>query len=233
MELRKTALRVLIVSIVASGTLAIAALVAGEFGPVQAKILLSALATSGASLCGMACGAAWDQQRWRRLAAGGLGLVLATLALTLVAFWVEPEPIQTWMNFVATGWIFSVAAAHACLVGLARTDRLLEWIRAGAIVMAIALAILLTVALWTDIDENNDAYFRTIGVVAVLMLVGSLSLPVMTKLRALPDAPALEPANADDPGTRVMCPGCGHVQTAALGQIRCAGCDAIFRIEFA
>jgi len=191
MELRQTALRLLIISIVVSGALAIAALVTGEFGQLQAKVLLSALATSGASICGMACGAAWDQERWRPAALAGLGLVAVTLAITLFAFWVEPEPITTWMNTVATGWFLSIAAAHASLLGLARTDRLLGWVRTSSIALGFALAIGLALPIWSRAYDDNVTYFRGLGVIGVLMLTGSLSLPVAARLRVLPanDAP--------------------------------------------
>lgn len=228
MELRKTALRLLIVSIVVSGALAIAALVTGEFGQLQTKVLLSALATSGASICGMACGAAWDQQRWRQAALGGLALVLFTLTITLLALWVEPEPINTWMKTVATGWLLAVAAAHASLLGLARTDRLLGWVRMSSIALGFALAIGIALPIWSTIYQDDSAYFRGLGVVGVLMLTGSLSLPVAARLKGL--RAANEP-NTDAPDTRVMCPACAHVQSAPLGHIRCEHCGAHYRIE--
>ncbi len=228
MELRKTALRLLIISIVISGALAIAALVTGEFGRLQAKVLLSALATSGASICGMACGAAWDQGRWRPAARGGLGVVLVTLTITLFAFWIEPEPINTWMNTVATGWFLSVAAAHASLLGLARTDRLLAWVRTSSIVLGFALAIGLALPIWSTVFQDNLPYFRGLGVVGVLMLTGSLSLPVAARLRGLR---AADETNTADPGTRVMCPACSHVQSAPLGHVQCAHCGAGYRTE--
>jgi len=228
MELRKTALRLLIVSIVISGALAIAALVTGEFGPLQAKVLLSALATSGASICGMACGAAWDQHRWQKAALGGLGLIVVTLAVTLFAFWVEPEPIDTWMKTVATGWLLSVAAAHASLLGLARTDRLLGWIRTSSITLGFALAIGIALPIWSTVFEDNLPYFRGLGVVGVLMLTGSLSLPVAARLRTLP---ATDETGTDDADTRVMCPACSHIQSAPLGHVRCEHCGAGYRTE--
>jgi hypothetical protein len=229
MEVRKTALRLLIASIVISGTLAIMALVTGEFGRLQAQVLLSALATSGASICGMACGAAWDQKRWRSAALGGLGTVLLTLTITLIAVWFEPDPIETWMKVVATGWLFSVAAAHASLLGLARTDELLGWVRFSSVALGFVLAFGITLPIWSSTFEDNTGYFRGLGVVGVLMLTGSLSLPVAARLRGLPD-------NSEPPGdlaTQVMCPSCGHVQSTPLGLVECASCGARFRIELA
>lgn len=228
MELRKSALRLLIISIVISGALAIAALVTGEFGRLQAKVLLSALATSGASICGMACGAAWDQGRWRPAALGGLGVVLVTLTITLFAFWIEPEPINTWMNTVATGWLLSVAAAHASLLGLARTDRLLAWVRTSSIVLGFVLAIGIALPIWSTVYQDNNAYFRGLGVVGVLMLTGSLGLPVAARLKGLR---AADEPDTDAPDTRVMCPACAHVQATALGRIRCIQCGTEFRLE--
>jgi hypothetical protein len=232
-QLQKISLRLLILSIVASGGLAIAALLAGEFGSLQAKILLSALAVSGASICGMACGAAWDRRRWPGPALGGIALVLLTLIATLIGFWFEPEPIDPWMKCVATGWLFSVAAAHACLLGLTRTDATLAWVRAAAIALGFTLAVGVALPVWTDIAANETPYFRGVGVVGVLMLVASLSLPVVARLRNLPSPAA---AAAPSPGSKtalanVMCPRCGQVRSAALGIVECDACGVRFRIE--
>jgi len=230
MEIRKVALRLLIASIVVSGVFAIAALVSGEFGRLQARVLLSALATSGASICGMACGAAWDRGRWQGLARTGIAMTVLTLALTLFAIWVEPEPIETWMRWVATGWFFSIATAHGCLLALARTDRTLARVRIVSLLLGFLLAAGISLPVWEAPFAQNDDYFRGLGVIAVLMLMGSLSLPVVAKLRSLP-----EPAAAEDASTtlqtQVMCPACGHVQSAALGAVHCAGCGARYRIE--
>ena len=230
MEVRKVALRLLVASIVVSGLFAIAALVSGEFGRLQAKVLLSALATSGASICGMACGAAWDRGRWRGLASAGIALVLLTLALTLLAFWVEPEPIDTWMKWVGTGWFFSIATAHGCLLALARTDATLARVRITSLLLGFLLAGGISVPLWDLAFADDDVYFRGLGVVAVLMLMGSLSLPVVARLRALP-APAPQDAASASPEAKVMCPACGHVQSAVLGRVSCNGCGARFRVE--
>lgn len=228
MEIRKAALWLLIASIVVSGVLAIVALVSGEFGNLQAKVLLSALATAGASICGMACGAAWDRGRWRGLAIGGIAITVATLTINLVAFWVEPEPIETWMRWVGTGWLFAVATAHACLLGLARTDAMLARVRATSLLLGYALAAGVTLPLWNASFAESDAYFRWLGVIAVLMLMGSLGLPVLGRLRAVPAANPGPGAAPEAP--RLMCPACGHVQSARLGRVRCAACATRYRV---
>lgn len=184
--MRRLALRFLIASIVVSGVAAIVVLVSGEMSTLHAKVLLSALSTSGASILGMACGAAWDRDRWRRLAIVGVGLTGVTLALTLFAFWVEPEPIETVMRWVGSGWLISTAFAHGALLSLARTDRLLAAIRTAALVLGFALALGIVFLVWSFVDDANEAYFRGLGVVGVLMLMGSLSLPVLGRLRDLP-----------------------------------------------
>jgi hypothetical protein len=225
MEIRKAALRLLIVSIVVSGVLAIAVLVMPETGRLAAKVLLSALATSGASICGMACGAAWDRGRWKSVALGGLVITGITLTVTLISFWVEPEPIETWMKFVGSSWVFSAAAAHICLLALAPDEPLLDRIRMGTVLAAVLLAAGISLPIWSE-DFQNEPYQRGVGVVAVLLLMGSLSLPILARLRTLPDR------EGDVPGTAPrMCPACSHVQTAPLGTIECEQCGARYRVE--
>ena len=229
MEVRRAALWLLIASIVVSGGLAILALVSGEFGNLQAKVLLSALATAGASICGMACGVAWDRGHWRGLAVGGIAITLATLLLNLIAFWFEPEPIETWMRWVGTGWLFAIATGHACLLGIARTDALLARVRLGSLTLGYLLAAGIALPLWNAGLADQETYFRWLGVVAVLMLMGSLSLPIAGRLRGLnadEGAPAGPAASC-----RLMCPRCGHVQSGQLGPARCAACDTRYRVE--
>ena len=225
--MRSLALKFLIVSIVVSGLAAIFVLLSGEMTRLHAKVLISAIATSAASIGGMACGAAWDRGRWRQFATVGVGVTLGTLALTLIAIWPEPEPIDTLMKWVATGWIISTAFAHGALLGLAATDRLLAAIRMSALVLGFGLAIGLVLPLWEYVAETNEAYFRGLGVIGVLMVMGSLSLPILGRLRGLPaEDETLATASA-----KVMCPRCGSLQEGPLGAYQCAECGARFRVE--
>jgi uncharacterized protein (DUF983 family) len=230
-ELRKAALRLLILSIGVSGVLAIVALVSGEFGNLQAKVLLSALATAGASICGMACGAAWDADRWRELAVAGIVVIVATLLLTLFNFWVEPEPIDLWMKCAGTGWLLGIATGHGCLLGMARADGLLARIRMASLGLGYLLAAGLALPLWEVSFTDNETYARWVGVIAVLMLMGSLSLPVAGRLRSLREQETPSVAAPIDQPTRTMCPACGHVQRADLGSVRCEKCGARYRVE--
>lgn len=232
MELRKAALRVLIGSIVVSGLFAIGALVNGEFGRLQAQVLLSAIATSGASILGMACGAAWDRDRWRWLAGTGLGLALTALGITLVAVWVEPEPVETVMRWVASSWLVAVAVSHGSLLSLVRVDRVTEPIRGSAVVLGFLLSAGIVWIVWTDPPFSETAYYRALGVIGVLMSMGSLSLPVLSRLRSLP-GPTGPPEEASDAPTTpwLLCPACGHRQRSRLGRVRCDDCGTTYRVE--
>ncbi len=58
--LEKWALKVLIVSVGTSALLGVIALLTGEFGESQVKVLFTAMTVAGASIIGLACGAALE-----------------------------------------------------------------------------------------------------------------------------------------------------------------------------
>ena len=110
--MRQTALRVLIGSVVVSALLGIWALLVGDFGEFEGKVLLTSLCISGASLLAMACAAAWDKGPLPLLPRAGMGLSVAGFAYLIVLIWAEAKSVEAWKT-AATLLIFATAAAHA------------------------------------------------------------------------------------------------------------------------
>ena len=66
-QLKRLFLYLLIASVCLSAILGIAALLSGSFGWVQVRILLTTVVLTGASICGLGCGALWERGRLRPL----------------------------------------------------------------------------------------------------------------------------------------------------------------------
>src|SRR5436190_10088465 len=93
---KKTALWLLIASVVVSALLGIWAILSGNFGELQARVLLTTLTITGASVIGLACGAYWETGRMRWLPL--LGIILAIFAATMIiiGIWFEPKGDFLW-----------------------------------------------------------------------------------------------------------------------------------------
>jgi peptidoglycan/LPS O-acetylase OafA/YrhL len=87
--MKRWTLRLLVASIAISGLFGIWALVFGEFGEVQARVLWTSLCVTGATLFISACALAWE--RYRRDVAPLLGILAALIGYGMLALavWVD------------------------------------------------------------------------------------------------------------------------------------------------
>ncbi|MHC4931506.1 MAG: hypothetical protein ACYTGV_04875, partial [Planctomycetota bacterium] len=110
--MKRLALRLLIVSVGISAILGIYALLVGDFGELEVRILLTSLSVSGASILSMACGVAWERDRLGFLPRAGVLLAVASCALTVVGIWAEINEEEFW-KCVGSATIVAVALAHS------------------------------------------------------------------------------------------------------------------------
>lgn len=178
-SVKKLFLYSLIVSVCASAFLGIIAIVSGNFGDLQAKVLLTSLTISGASLAGFCCGAAFETHRVRHFAAAGILLVAVAAVLILVGTWGEVSWDDYWKS-AATVSIFATGFAHLCLLQLARLSRRYQWTLWAAYVLIFGLCTIISVMLWGDVDD--DLMFRIMGINAILVGTVSLLIPIFHRL---------------------------------------------------
>jgi len=174
----------LVVSLCVTGAIAIATLLFAEFDDTAARILGTTALLSLASLLALPAGALLDQGRarplaWAVIAASAAGFVVAVFAL-----WADPE--QEWARIWKVALTLGLAAgagaqaaASTSRVGEGDSARLraLYWI---AIVLASALAVLIAVAAWAEVD--SPGYFRFLGATAVAAVLASLLQPILRRM---------------------------------------------------
>jgi hypothetical protein len=208
----------------AAGIFALLAGGSGGIGESETRILLTTLTISVAGFILLPCVIAVE--------AGSLGSppVLPALAgltsivgfgMLIVGIWTEPADDDAW-RMTASVIVVGAAGSFACLLSLARS-RSIAWLRTLAYALVLLLATELLVGIWGHIDSDS-AFWRAIGVTAILLLAASLLLPVMQRgggrtAEALLDAVA-------------YCPRCGAAIDAAESTARCPRCDARFRVEY-
>ena len=178
----------LIGSVAASAFLAILAIVF-DLDRWGAKALFSALTIAAASVCGLACGAYLESARNRvlplsgvALATVGVALAMAAAAAVLLIIWAELDLDEHEMLWKTTGTlcVFAVAAAHLCLLSMARLAARFEWSLVVACIVILFVAALLTIMMWFDIGD--EGMFRLL--VAAVILDGAITtvIPIFHRL---------------------------------------------------
>jgi len=164
-----------------SALIAIGALLSGDFGSTQIKVILTTLTISGASICAMACSAFVEKRG--RSAIGVLGIVCAAIAagLTIGGIWGEFSSELYWKSTVTT-IIASISLAHSLLLFIPALAPNYRWTQGALSLTAAILAGMILVAVWGEI--SGAGYYRVLGVVAVLVVLLTLIVPICARLGA-------------------------------------------------
>jgi hypothetical protein len=198
---RKGAIYGIIVSFSAAALVGIIALLSGDFGETQGRIILTTLLMGGTSITAL-CHLAIADRAMRLV--GFVGLAASTIALVtgLVLIWRDwnLEGFEDWLKAFATAGVLAVSFAHANLL-LLLAGRRRQIIRIGlmvTLVMIAAVAIMITLPILSEGNipgyENEEWYWRLFGVVGILDVLGTVVVPVLAIF--VKDAPAVAVANA-------------------------------------
>ena len=224
MKLKRMALLTLIASVGLSAALGVYALLVGDFREFELKILFTSLAVSAASILAMSCAAAYERGRLGYLPLAGATLALAGCGGCVLGIWFEFDYDPAWQT-VLTATFFAIAAAHVCLLSLARLEARFRWAFLLGATCAALLAVQLSVLVWAELFDEEWSW-RSLGVVAIVLAATTIAVPLLHRISSLP----LKETSGDAPRLRA-CPACGAELDAPVGVIRCAGCDGRFKIE--
>lgn len=187
---RRAAIVFVIVSLSLAALVGIVTLLTGEFGELQGKVMLTTLLTAGFAITAL-CHLAVVGRSLRLVGLVGVGVSAGALVAGAVLIW---RPWDTWSD----GWdvalkVFSVLAIAAASLAQANLLLLLAT-RRSAIVrggmfatigLVALLAVLICLPIVTDGEipgDNGDAYWRFVGVVAILDVLGTIVIPVLGRV---------------------------------------------------
>lgn len=184
LNIKKTFLYTLIGSITVSALLGIWAILAGEFGEFQAKILGTTLTVVGTSLLGLACGAFWESPR---VSESGLkiipiaGIILAFVAAitVLVMIWWQIDNI--WKIGAVSG-IFAFSLAQLSLLSLANLSEKFKGILTIAYLVILGLAAINSILIIIEPSSDSNFVMRLIGVLAVIDAALTVMIPILHRL---------------------------------------------------
>jgi hypothetical protein len=198
---RKGAIYGIIVSFSAAALVGIVALLSGDFGETQGRIILTTLLMGGTSITAL-CHLAIADRAMRIV--GFVGLAASTVALVagLVLIWRDwsDSAFEDWLKVFATSAVIAVSFAHANLLLLLAGRRRMI-IRIGLMVTLVMIAMVAIMIILPIVSEgeipgfeNEGWYWRLFGVVGILDVLGTVVVPVLAIF--VKDAPAIAVADA-------------------------------------
>jgi DNA-directed RNA polymerase subunit RPC12/RpoP len=226
MSLKKLALWFLMASVAISAAFGIVAILTGDFGSFQLRIVLTTLTISATSICALASGALWESKGERILPTAGI--VLALLAATLLVFgiWVEPSGDQFWKLTASVG-VLAAATAHDCLLSLANLSARFTWARVVTFSAIYLLAFFVIAAIY--IEPSGDLGFKIIGVTSIVVAALTIMTPIFHRL-SRGDLSGKENRKRSFLDS-INCPQCGARLTNQLTEIECDKCGCRFLLK--
>ena len=206
---------VILASIAIGAAVAIVALLGVEVGDTGWKIVGTAFSITGAALVALPPVAAWERDRLAWLPIVGVAASAVGFALVIAGIWIQPDSEVLW-KIPVTFIITAVAISGTSLLEFARIEPRQHWVLTVTRVMLGVVALMLTVAIWGEIEGSG--YWRGFGVASVLLAAFLASVPVLHR-----SSRRAERAE--------YCPMCGAPNDAVIGeQSVCPACDRRYRI---
>jgi hypothetical protein len=222
-SMTKTALYVMIVSVVLSAILGIIAILSGNWGWYELRILLTTMTISGASICILACVALWERKNTKPLPILGISLSLVGAILMIWGIWTETGGDVFWKLTVSIV-VYAIATSHLCLLSLARLSKKYVWVLGVAYLAIYGLATIIT---WMIVYENSSTEaFQFLGVVSILVGSVSILIPIFQKFSA-----SISDDISSAKAIKIICPQCGNEQVNSLGEITCEKCQSVFVVK--
>ena len=176
-DAKKAFLYALIISILLSAILGILAILAGNWGWFQVRVLLTTVTISAASVCGLANGAFLATKRGTFLPLAGIAVTLVGATLLIGGIWAEVQSENYW-KLAGSLAIFAVASGHLALLSMARLAQRFEWSLIMAHVVILGVASLIVLLIVTEYHGKATGVFQLLAVAAIIDAAITILVPV-------------------------------------------------------
>jgi hypothetical protein len=238
---RKLALSVFFGSVVINAVLGIAALVSGDFGDFESKILVTSLSVSAASVLSLAMFPARERGLLGRVPDVGIALSIVGFSLLVILAWTDWDSEELGKTS-ASILMFAIAAGYASLISLAVVHPKYANVVRSAYVLATILATMIATAIW--FEPEDDVMPRVMGVISILLAAATVSIPVLHRLnRGTFSVAESADESSGVPGKEfthvyldrlpTICLNCGDsgISISEDSTYECGVCDARYRVE--
>lgn len=179
-ELRRMSLKLFLGFLGITALIAIVSVLAGEFGEIQGKILVTTVTISVASIFSMSCAGFIEKRKLPQPGICGIVLSICAALLLLAGIWSEVGSEAYWKATITFG-VLAFAFAHALLLSLPELDDRQHWIQTVSSVCIGLLALLIVIAVWADIEREE--YYRIPAAVAIIVGLETLAIPLLLRMR--------------------------------------------------
>ena len=185
---KKYFLATLVAALSISALIGIYIFLAGDFGETEGQILATTLSLGGYSLLGLCCATGLNKPRFAIYAKIGMACAVIGFFLTVGVIWEILDGDDTWMTMVMF-LILAFSFAHIALLLLIRPKTKMVRIALTITIVCIAIvAIMLIKSTYNEFNEE-EFYFRLLGVFAILDTLGTLTTPIINKISDNTTAP--------------------------------------------
>lgn len=227
-QTQRSLLYAFVASVAACGLVGIYALLAGNFGSFEGKVLGSTASAGGAAILSLAAAIPTEKRRWRPVGPLGLIAVAVAFVMLLVLIWVDHAwRNDTFIKSLGITCVFAVAFPLIGLLSLARLRRSFEWMRVVTVIDAALLAATIIVIIIIE-PHGDEPWIRIIGTLGIVAVCGTIATPVLHRVSAIRDENAVR---TTDLVLAFTCPRCSTAQSLPVGRSRCARCGLKFNIE--
>lgn len=183
---RKGAIYGIIVSFSGAALVGIIALLSGDFGETQGKIILTTLLMGATSITAL-CHLAIADRAMRTVGFVGLAASTVTLVTGLVLIWRDwnDSAFEDWLKVFIVAGVLAVSFAHTNLL-LLLVGRRRRVIRIGLMVTLVMIAVVAIMIILPVVSEgeipsvaDEEWYWRLFGVVGILDVLGTVVVPVL------------------------------------------------------
>jgi len=179
-EIRKSLLWSFIIFLSITALIAIVAVLSGDFGETQLKVLGTTFAISTASICAMSCAAFIEKHGKNIFGFAGIIFAIASSALSIAGMWAEISGADFWKTTVVL-IISAVSIAYALLLLIPNLAENHQWTQTVTVICIAILALELIAAVCAEID--NTGFYRLVAVTSIVTVLMTLVVPICLKLR--------------------------------------------------
>ena len=185
---KKFFLYLLTCSIALSALMGIWAIISGEFGELQGRILGTTTTIVGTSVLGLACGAYLENPRTKNSPAyfvpiAGIFLAVLSAAIILWMIWGYDGGSEEFLfKTLGVSLMFAFSFAQLSLLSLSRLAARFRWAMIAAYVSILTLAATVSAIILFSQGEENFFILRFIGVLAVVDAAVTVMIPIFHRL---------------------------------------------------
>ena len=178
----RIALITLVSSLIASAVIGIIIVLVEDFGETQIKILGTVAAVAAFSLISLPSLFNLEKQRYQLIARPGIFMALVFFLLILIIIWgSEDFGNELIGKSTFTAGVVAVGLNHILLLFIAQTNaRAILFCQKLTSLIIFLVGSILIGTIWSE--EMPDALFRGLIILVILDVLGTISLPVLSRI---------------------------------------------------